>query len=96
MLLDELEQHLPERYFSQYIHPNLLSAIYAATGRKMGATDQSSDNLVLNDSVADDENTRRGPKYGHSSDRRRDAPFSRSNLDAEEIDDNIDYGAIDD
>ena len=97
MLLDELQQHLPERYFSQYVNPGLLSAIYAATGRKMGVTDQPADSLVLNDSTADDDTQRGGAKHYYSSDRRRDAPsFGRGHLDAEEIDDNLDYGSVDD
>ena len=97
MLLDELQQHLPERYFSQYVHPSLLSAIYAATGRKMGATDQPADSLVLNDSTADDDTMRRETRHDYSSDRRRDGPgFGRGHFDAEEIDDNLDYGPVDD
>ncbi|CAF1117485.1 unnamed protein product [Didymodactylos carnosus] len=35
MLLDELQAHVPEKYFSHYINSNLLSAIYSATGRKL-------------------------------------------------------------
>ncbi|UJR28505.1 hypothetical protein I4U23_009743 [Adineta vaga] len=41
MLLDELQQHVSEPYFSHYVNPSILSAIYSATGRKMGASDST-------------------------------------------------------
>lgn len=95
MLLDELQQHVPERYFSHYIHPNLLSAVYAASGRKMGSEQHPSERLTYDD----DEQSRREGRAdnGFGSDQpRRQKLFDKHHIEAEEIDDNLDYGTIDD
>lgn len=95
MLLDELQQHLPERQFSQYIHPSLLSAIYAATGRKMAAPEPA-DRAILDDGGNDEDGPRRGPSHGYANDGRRQGTSGKHYMDAEEIDDNLDYGSVDD
>ncbi|CAF0995675.1 unnamed protein product [Adineta ricciae] len=97
MLLDELQQHVSERYFSHYINPSLLSAIYAATGRKMGA----SDTMGYDDN--DDGSAKRKENDDYQNDRRRQqqqqqqhGQSGKNHAYAEEIDDNIDYGSVDD
>ena len=95
MLLDELQQHVSERYFSHYINPSLLSAIYAATGRKMGA----SDSMGYDDN--DDGRAKRKENDDYQNDRRRQqqqqhGQSGKNHAYAEEIDDNIDYGSVDD
>ncbi|CAF0970919.1 unnamed protein product [Rotaria sordida] len=95
MLLDELQEHIPERYFSHYINPNLLSAIYAATGRKMAPPDQPSQSMTYNN----DENEDKLVIDDYQNDRRqqqRQGHLGKSHTYAEEIDDNIDYGSVDD
>ena len=95
MLLDELQEHLPERYFSHYINPNLLSAIYSATGRKMGPIDQPADTMTYDD----DGSPMKGSNDDYQSDRRRQPQMGQSgknHMYAEEIDDNLDYGTVDD
>ena len=94
MLLDELQEHISERYFSHYINPNLLSAIYSATGRKMAPADQPSDIMTYDD----DENQKRVAHDDYSNDRRRQQPgqLGKNNMYAEEIDDNLDYASVDD
>ncbi|CAF4690357.1 unnamed protein product, partial [Rotaria magnacalcarata] len=56
MLLDELQEHIPERYFSHYVNPSLLAATYAATGRKMAPPDQSTESMRYNNDGDDDDN----------------------------------------
>jgi hypothetical protein len=95
MLLDELQEHIPERYFSHYINPHLLSAIYAATGRKMAPADQPSDSVTYNDGENNDENQREIANDDYQNDRRRQqGQFGKSHMYAEEIDDNLDYGSV--
>jgi len=99
MLLDELQEHISERYFSHYINPNLLSAIYAATGRKMAPPDQPSDSMTYNDGENDDENQQKIGTDDYQNDRRRQqrhGQLGKSHMYAEEIDDNLDYGTVDD
>jgi hypothetical protein len=95
MLLDELQEHVSERYFSHYINANLLSAIYNATGRKMAPPDQPSDTMVYDD---DDGNQKKIADDDHQSDRRRQqqGQLGKNHMYAEEIDDNLDYGPVDD
>lgn len=99
MLLDELQEHISERYFSHYINPNLLSAIYSATGRKMASLDQQpSDNMTYDDDDGDNENQKKKVNDNYHSDQRRQhqgLPI-KNHMYAEEIDDNLDYGTIDD
>ncbi len=94
MLLDELQEHLPERYFSHYINQNLLTAIYSATGRKMGPVDQPADTMTYDD----DGNPTKGSSDDYQNDRRRQqqGQLGKNHMYAEEIDDNLDYGTIDD
>lgn len=99
MLLDELQEHISERYFSHYINPNLLSAIYSATGRKMLPVDQPSDNMTYDDNGDDDdENQKRITNDDYQNDRRRQqqGQLGKNHMYAEEIDDNLDYGPVDD
>lgn len=90
MLLDELQEHVSERYFSHFINPNLLAVIYESTGRKP-ATDQPADTM----SYDDDGNPNGIDNGDYSNDRRRQTQ-GKSHVYAEEIDDNLDYGTIDD
>lgn len=92
MLLDELQEHMSERYFSHFINPSLLVAIYDATGRKPAA-DQPADRMTYDDEEED--NSKRMDNDDYSNDRRRQAQ-GKNHMYAEEIDDNIDYGTIDD
>ena len=99
MLLDELQEHIPERYFSHYVNPNLLSAIYAATGRQMGLSNQPSDSMTYNEDENDVENPRRPVDDDYHKDQRlrqQQEHYGRSQNDVDEIDDDIDYGTIDD
>jgi hypothetical protein len=97
MLLDELQEHVSERYFSQYINPNLLAAIYAATGRKAAPLDQQTDNIGYNDDDNDDDNRKKISNDDYGNDRRRQqGQLGKSHAYAEEIDDNLDYGSVDD
>jgi len=91
MLLDELTQHVSERYFSHYINPNLLAAIYAATGRKMAPIDST----VYNDGEHNDENAKKigNGDYRNAQPRQQQG---KNHAYAEEIDDNLDYGSVDD
>lgn len=94
MLLDELQEHISERYFSHYINPNLLAAIYSATGRKMAPPDRPADRMT-ND---DDENQTGGANGYDHSDRRQQqrGQIGKNHMYAEEIDDNLDYGPVGD
>ena len=94
MLLDELQEHISERYFSHYINPNLLAAIYSATGRKMAPADQPSDSMTYDD----DENPKRSANDDSYGDRRQPSrgQMGKNHMYAEEIDDNLDYGPVDD
>lgn len=98
MLLDELQEHIPERYFSHYVNPNLLSAIYAATGRKMGQSDHPSQSMGYNNDEDNGADQMRLTDDDYQSDRRRQQQGSlgKNHIYTEEIDDNIDYGSVDD
>jgi hypothetical protein len=99
MLLDELQEHISERYFSHYINPNLLAAIYAATGRKMAPLDQPPDSTTYDDDDGNNnENRKIGGNDDYPNDRRRQqqGQLGKSHMYAEEIDDNLDYGSVDD
>jgi hypothetical protein len=96
MLLDELQEHISERYFSHYINPTLLATIYAETGRKMAPLDQPADSMTYND---EDENPKRKANDDdYRTDRRRQpqGQLGKNHMYAEEIDDNLDYGSVDD
>jgi hypothetical protein len=75
----------------------LLADIYAAIDRKMPSNDQSSSSDRLNNEIDDDDddNARRGGT-NQIQGRNRQALFNKNQLDAEEIDDNLDYGQVDD
>ena len=88
MLLDELQEHVSERYFSHYVNPGLLSAIYSATGRKAA----QSDTMTYDN---DDDNAKKTGNSDHPSDRLRQQ-LGKNHTYAEEIDDNLDYGSVDD
>lgn len=96
MLLDQLLEHLPERHLPQYIRPNLLSAIYSATGRRMSS---NAGRLVADpdeeDEQYDDQPTR---KTAQSQDMSRRGPMAsnKNYLNAEEIEDDLDYAPVDD
>jgi hypothetical protein len=97
MLLDELQEHISERHFSQYINPNLLAAIYAATGRKMAPSEQGRDGVGYNDGENDDDNQRKVGNDDNQNDRRHhQAKLGKSHMYADEIDDNLDYGPVED
>lgn len=97
MLLDELQEHVSERYFSHYINPNLLATIYSATGRKMATTSQPSDSAAYDDD-GNDENQKRTGNDDSYGDRRQLSRglLGKNHMYAEEIDDNLDYGPVDD
>ncbi|CAF1379534.1 unnamed protein product [Adineta steineri] len=88
MLLDELQEHISERYFSHYINPNILSAIYTATGRKVGQADSNTYNND-DDNDGDNQNDRRRQQQ-------QQGQLGKNHAYAEEIDDNLDYGSVDD
>lgn len=99
MLLDELQEHISERYFSHYINPNLLAAIYSSTGRKMAPPDQPSDSMAYNDDDGnEDGDQKRIANDDYQNDRRRQpqGQLGKNHMYAEEIDDNLDYGPVDD
>ena len=101
MLLDELQEHIAERYFSHYINPSLLAAIYAATGRKMAPPESHSDSLTLDERDHEgDGDARKAANNGSHHDRRQqpqqNGKFGRNRMAAEEIDDTLDFGTIDD
>lgn len=98
MLLDELQEHISERYFSHYINPNLLAAIYSATGRKMAPAGQPSDSMTYDDGGNDDDNPKRRAHDDSYGDRRQASrgQMGKNHMYAEEIDDNLDYGPVDD
>jgi len=87
-----------ERYFSNYINPNLLAAIYSATGRKMAPLDQTSDTMTYNDGENEDENQKKIANDDYQNGRRRQQQghLGKSHMYAEQIDDNLDYGSVDD
>ena len=100
MLLDELQEHIAERYFSNYINPSLLAAIYAATGRKMAPPVSKSDSLTLDERYHDgDDDGEKAASNGSHHDRRQppqqNGKFGRNRMVAEEIDDTLDFGTID-
>lgn len=97
MLLDELQEHISERSFSHYINPNLLAAIYSATGRKMAQPDQPSDSAAYDDDGNDDNQKKRANNDGYGDRRQLSrGQVGKNHMYAEEIDDNLDYGPVDD
>ena len=97
MLLDELQEHISERHFSHYINPNLLAAIYSATGRKMAPSDQHSDSAAYDDGGNDENQMRRANDDGYGDRRQLSrGQVGKNHMYAEEIDDNLDYGPVDD
>ena len=101
MLLDELQEHVAERYFSHYIDPSLLATIYAATGRRTAPPESHADSLTLDERDHDGEGDgRRAANNGSQHERRQqlqpNEKFNRNRMAAEEIDDTLDFGTIDD
>ena len=62
----------------------------------MAAPEQSADRAILDDGENEEESPRRGPNNGYTNDRRRQGTSGKNYMDAEEIDDNLDYGSVDD
>lgn len=92
-----MQEHIPERFFSHYVNPNLLAGIYAAIGRKAGPPDEASESMALNnDDYGNDSRQKLGHDEYQTDQRRLQGYAGKSHAYAEEIDDNIDYEAIED
>ena len=60
------------------------------------AAPEPADRASRDDGGNDEDGPRRGPSHGYANDGRRQGTSGKHYMDAEEIDDNLDYGSVDD